>query len=69
MFVGGGFTLATTFVSMNIKDYSKQLEQVCVACNKYEKCKDKTKVCYRKTIVFNVAQARYKRLKKKGVIK
>lgn len=53
--------------SVDIKDYSKQLEQVCVACRKASKCKDHTKLCLGKKLVFNFAKKRYKNKLKKGL--
>ena len=67
--MGVGFTLANTFQmfmdSLKIEDYKEQLEQVCVACNKYAKCKHKKDICYKKRMLFMFAKRKYKKKLKK----
>lgn len=49
----------------DIKDYSEQLEQMCVGCRKFTKC-DHKKICFLKKFAFNMAKVRMKR-REKGV--
>lgn len=62
-------TLANTFLFMEdlkIETYEEQLKQVCSACKREEKCKDKNKICMFKKYVFLMSKRVYKRRVKKG---
>lgn len=47
--------------STNIVDYKEQLESLCVACRKFNKCKDRTTICAFKKFAFALAKRKYKR--------
>ena len=51
----------------DLKDYGEQLEQLCTACRKYEKCKDRTKICMLKKFAFTLAKTKLKKQEKKGI--
>lgn len=52
--------------SLNINDYCEQLTQICEICKKSKRCKDKSRICALKKLVFNMAKVRFKR-REKGV--
>lgn len=56
-------------MTYNIKDYSKQLEQVCMNCKHIGKCKDVTRICVYKKFIFYVAQKEFKRREKEALKK
>ena len=55
-------------MSLDIKDYLSQLEQLCDSCKSAERCKDKTRICAFKKLAFVMAKRKYERDLKKGLI-
>lgn len=51
---------------LDIKEYAKQLTQICAICKKESKCKDKTKICFLKRYAWLMAKKRYREKEKKG---
>lgn len=47
--------------SLDVNDYKGQLMQLCVACKRENKCKDKTPICAFKKLAFLYAKKKYKK--------
>ena len=52
--------------SQNIEDYKHDLLAVCSHCRRKDRCKDWSKLCLAKRLVFNLTKREYKRRLKKG---
>lgn len=55
--------------SMKIEDYINELNVFCANCNARFRCKDRTKLCFRKKLIFRISKHEYQRRVKKGEIK
>ena len=55
-------------MSLDIKDYSSQLEQLCAVCKSVNRCKDKSRICAFKKLAFLMAKCKLARDSKKGLI-
>lgn len=55
--------------SLDIQDYSKQLEQICKVCPDFrkKKCDDHIRLCYHKKVLFNLAKKEFKKKEKKNL--
>lgn len=53
-------------MSCEIKDYLEQLKQVCDSCKHNLRCKDKTKLCIVKKLVWRIAKKTYDQRVSKG---
>lgn len=49
---------------LDIKEYAKQLTQICSICKKENKCKDKEKICLLKRYAWLMAKRRFKQKQK-----
>lgn len=53
--------------NLKIEDYAKDLEGACNICKKANKCKDHTKLCFKKQYLFAFCKPIYKKRLLKGV--
>lgn len=55
--------------SLKIDDHIYELQGVCASCKRFDKCKDKQKLCWTKKMVFRIAVVEYKKRVKRGELK
>lgn len=61
-------TLRTSIMdSLEIKDYSEQLKDICPHCRTFNRCKNKDKLCVIKRLAFSLAKKKYKKNLKEGL--